>query len=77
MTNVRLQIRDAVTQGKLSYYSADFGETYAYTLGGYVRARAAAIRSAGIRTLADFRGFRRGWESWALDDAERLGWSWL
>jgi len=75
--NALLANRDAVTQGKMAYYAADFGDVYPYTLGGYVRARAAAVRSADLRTLADFRAFRRGWESWALDDADRLGWSWL
>lgn len=75
--NARLAGRDAVTHGKMAYYTAGFPEAYPYTLGGYVRARAAAIRAARITTLADFRAFRRGWEGWAVDDAQRCGWWWL
>ena len=72
-----LSNRDAVTQGKMAYYVADFGDVYPYTLSGYVRARAAAVRAAGLTTLAEFRAFRRGWESWAVEDNARLGWWWL
>lgn len=80
MTNVMAE-QMAVTRGKVAYaYEASgsepFGELGA-TLRGYVLRRAEAWRASGLHTLAEFRAFRRGWESAALDDWDRCRWGWL
>lgn len=81
-TESRTVCADAArVSGKVAYSSEASGSEpfggEAGTVRGYVTRRAEAIRRAGLHTWAEFKAFRSGWESWAVDDNARLGWWWL